>query len=110
MKRTGRSIRKAFSAGLALLMLTLSVAVPVLERADITTGPVAESEHNPATCPPPHDHTVCTTVTSNLAAPAPSHEGDFAQVVLHEATPDDAASAVPAPFPEGHPSRAPPRA
>jgi hypothetical protein len=110
MKRTGRPIRKAFSAGLALLMLTLSVAVPLLERADISTGPVAESKHNPGTCPPAHDHTVCTQVASNLAAPAPSQEARLGNVVPHETSPADVVSAVPAAFPEGHPSRAPPRA
>lgn len=110
MKRSGDRARTFVSAGAALLMLALSVAVPLIERADVVTAPVAESEHNPATCPPAHDHTVCTQMGSNLAAPAPAHEHRLAKVVLHASTPADAASVVPSAFPEGHPSRAPPRA
>ena len=50
-----------------MLMLTLSIAVPVLERADLADEPVVESEHNPAECPPGHDHTICTLVGANLS-------------------------------------------
>ena len=49
-------------------MLTLGVVIPVLERAETVNEPVAESEHNPATCPSGHDHTVCTQVGANLPA------------------------------------------
>lgn len=109
MKRSGDRARTFVSAGTALLMLSLSIAVPLLERADVVTAPVAESEHNPATCPPAHDHTVCTQVGSNLAAPAPAHEHRLTRVVLQTATPSDAVPATATAFPEGHPTRAPPR-
>jgi hypothetical protein len=61
-----------FRQGLALvtwtLVLALSVAVPVLERSEILSEPVAESQHSPGTCPPAHDHTLCTHVTSHQLA------------------------------------------
>lgn len=90
-------------------MLSLSVAVPMLERADIVTAPIAESEHNPATCPPAHDHTVCTQVGSNLAAPTPAPQRRVAEVVADAESPREAESAVTTAFYDGHPSRAPPR-
>ncbi len=54
---------------LAVVLLALSVAVPVMERADLTHVPVVESEHEPGSCPTPHDHTICTQVSANHAAP-----------------------------------------
>ena len=74
MTRTGDKIRRFLSTGVATLMLSLSVAVPFMERAELVDEPVAESEHNPATCPPPHDHRLCTQVGANLAVPAASDE------------------------------------
>jgi hypothetical protein len=59
-------LRPLVSTALAALVLTLSVAVPLLDRADGGTDPVLESEHNPSTCPPTHDHTVCTQFGANL--------------------------------------------
>lgn len=55
------------AAGISVLMLTLSVAVPVLEQGALFAQPVAESEHNSGECPSGHDHTVCTQVGANLA-------------------------------------------
>ncbi len=63
---TPARIRPQVSAALALLMVTLSVVVPMLDRADAGSGPVVESEHHPGTCPPAHDHTVCTQHGGNL--------------------------------------------
>ena len=62
------SVRKGLTLLISALILFMGVAVPVLERAEIVDGPVAESEHNPATCPPAHDHTLCTQVGSELLA------------------------------------------
>lgn len=62
------SLKKFASGGVMLLMLTLSVATPLVERADLDQNLVVESEHDPASCPPGHDHTVCTQVSSNLSA------------------------------------------
>ena len=66
----GRFRRGAVTAPLATLMLLLSVAVPLVERADFIAETVVESEHDPANCPTPHDHTVCTQVGANHAAGA----------------------------------------
>ena len=102
--------RKGISAVVAILMLTLSIALPVLEHSDILDEPVAESEHNPATCPSGHDHTICTQVGVNMALPA---ESPAYAPGLHEATvgaPGEQPTVLSAAFPEGHPSRAPPLA
>lgn len=68
MTRSRRVLKAAVSGPLAALLLVLSVAVPVLERADLTHGTVVESEHDPGSCPTPHDHTVCTQVSANQSA------------------------------------------
>ena len=69
MIRVRLPFRRAVASPLAALLLTLSVAVPVMERADVSHAPAVESEHQPGTCPAPHDHTVCTQVGANHAAP-----------------------------------------
>lgn len=66
------SIRRGISVGISVLMLTLSVAVPVLERGSVFDHPIAEREHNPGDCPSGHDHTVCTQVGANLSLEAAS--------------------------------------
>lgn len=103
-----RMLLRAASGPIAALMLVLSVAVPVMERADVSHELAVESEHDPATCPPPHDHTVCTQVTANQGATASGPEHRRRPVLLHVDAPD--ASAVPGPpaFASGPPSRAPP--
>lgn len=55
------------AAVISVLMLTLSIAVPVLEQGALFSHPVAEAEHNPGECPSGHDHTVCTQVGANFA-------------------------------------------
>jgi len=69
MKFMGYSLRKVLSAPIALVLLTLAVVVPVMERADLSRAPVIESEHEPGSCPAPHDHRICTQVSANHAAP-----------------------------------------
>jgi hypothetical protein len=59
-------LRSVISAALTALVVTLSIAVPLLDRADAGSDPVVESEHHPATCPPSHDHTVCAQFSANL--------------------------------------------
>ncbi len=70
MNRTLRQLRGAVTAPLAALMLTLSVAVPLVERADLSHAPAVESEHQPDSCPKPHDHSVCMQLRASHAAPA----------------------------------------
>ncbi len=66
-----RSIRQVVSAPVALVLLALGVAAPAMERADLSRAPVVESEHEPGSCPAPHDHRICTQVSANPAAPGP---------------------------------------
>ncbi len=54
-------------------MLALSVAVPLMERADLDHNERWESGHDPAACAPAHDHKICTQVGANLSLP--SHPG-----------------------------------
>ena len=70
MKFMRRKWRGPVSVPTALLMLALGVTLPILERADLSASPVVESEHEPGSCPAPHDHTVCTQVSANHAAPS----------------------------------------
>ena len=108
MKRTVGLARKGASLGISLLMLTLSLAVPVLERSDLVNGPVTESEHDPVTCPTVHDHMVCTQVGANLSASSRVQEHRLAYAVVAVATPTETPRSVSTAFSEEHPSRAPP--
>ncbi len=51
-------------------MLVLSVAVPLVERADLDHHERWESAHDPSVCAPAHDHTICTQVGANLSLPS----------------------------------------
>ena len=51
-------------------MVALSVAVPLVARADLDHHERWESEHSPGACAPAHDHTICTQVGANLSLPA----------------------------------------
>jgi hypothetical protein len=72
MRQSTRRIRTLLATPLAALLLSLSVAVPVLEVAEVSHEPVAESAHEPGACPAPHDHTVCAQVGANHSAPGRS--------------------------------------
>lgn len=102
--------RKVFSTGLSLLLLTLSVAVPLLERADLVHEPVIEGAHNPAQCPPAHDHTVCAEANANLPFAASGALMALALVVADVTGTASTSTASSPVFPDGHPSRAPPLA
>jgi len=100
--------RTHLAAWISLLMLVMSVAMPVLERADFVGETVVESPHDPGECPSGHDHTVCTQVNANLSASTEGHgreiETTVVRVTLPTHTPDGRSSV----FEVGHPSRAPP--
>jgi len=110
MNQKGKVIRQAVSVGLSAVMLVTSMSVPLLERADVVGEPVVESEHNPSTCPPAHDHTVCTQVVANLAAPSAGQEKQQQDVVIRHLRPSEVDVVVYSVISEGHPSRAPPLA
>ena len=110
MNHKGKAIRQAISAGLSVVMLVTSMSVPLLERADVVGEPVVESEHNPSTCPPAHDHTVCTQVVANLAALSAGLEQQYQDIVVRYPSPIEADIVAHSELAEGHPSRAPPLA
>ena len=89
-------------------MLVMSLTVPVLERGEMVDGPVAESEHDPATCPTAHDHRICTQVGTNLSATSRVQEHRLAYAVVPVATRPETPRGASAALSEGHPSRAPP--
>ena len=70
MISVGRGTRRALSAWLSTLMLVLSVAVPLVERADLDHQVRWESGHDASSCAPGHDHTICTQVGANLSLPS----------------------------------------
>lgn len=108
MIRRSQWVRKGTAIALASVMLTLSVAIPVYERADVNHGTVAENQHAPGHCPTGHNHTICTQVGAN--APATSARATYviAPVEIRAPTVVGVAIAAAGAFPEGHPSRAPP--
>ena len=87
MTSSRRFWNAAVAGPLAALLLVLSVAVPVLERADVAHGTVVESQHDPGSCPTPHDHTVCAQYGANQSASGNAPDGPHAslrsQLVLH---------------------------
>ena len=110
MNQKGKLLRQAVSVGLSAVMLVIWISVPLLERADLVNESVVESEHNPSTCPPAHDHTVCTQVVANLAAPSAGQEKQQQDVVIRHLRPSEVDVVVYSVISEGHPSRAPPLA
>jgi hypothetical protein len=110
MTGTGDKIRRIVSSGLALLLLSLSVAVPLMERADVTGVLAAESGHHASTCPHGHDHRICTQMGANLSVASDAYHHRAAAVVVRTTSSSIPASRAPEPFQEGPPSRAPPLA
>ena len=110
MNQKGKVIRQAVSVGLSAVMLVIWISVPLLEHADLVSEPVVESEHNPSTCPPAHDHTVCTQVVANLAAPSAGLEKQHEDVFVRHLSPIEADIMGHSALAEGHPSIAPPLA
>jgi len=108
MKTREPRIRQVLGTCLAALMVTLSVAVPLLERADLARGTALESQHNPTTCAPAHNHTLCTQVGASHALPSRRdlRVGSSLFVYGPQGRPLGA-SFLPA-LVDGHPTRAPP--
>ena len=104
----GKGIRRALWAPMTALMLLLSVAIPMLDSADFGTEPVVESQHDPASCAPAHDHTLCTPVGSSqaLLAKAPKRAPVF--VVTPGALLGSMAWVRVSALCQGHPTRGPP--
>lgn len=105
-----RLAKKSLSAGVATLLLALSVAVPVMERGELVAETAVESAHDPARCGHAHDHRICTQVGANFSIAAVMHQHRAAHVVVRSASPTAPRSALLDTFLEGPPSRAPPLA
>lgn len=110
MHELGRGFKRAVAAPLAALMLMLSVSVPMLDASGFSTDKVAESQHEPGSCAPSHDHTICTQVGASHSLP------QGGQLLAPEAplgvpfvlgTRDPVVVSVLA---DGHPTRGPPSA
>ena len=102
--------RAGLATGIAILMLTLSVAVPVLERGTFVDRPVVEQEHAPGDCPSGHDHTVCTQVGANLPIDADVVDAPVDASVAAITSPGGARLLPARTFPGTQRSRAPPLA
>lgn len=110
MKPRQRGIRQVLGTCLWALIVTLSVAVPVLERADLGRVNALESQHDPATCSPGHNHTLCTQVGgSHALASRPDLRVGVSPFVRGPVA-ANLVSVFIAALADGHPTRAPPSA
>ena len=110
MKPRVRRIRQVLGTCVSALIVMLSVAVPVLERSDVGRGTAFESQHDPATCAPGHNHTLCTQVGASHALPSRQDLRVAGSPFTDGGTAPDAFSPWVAGFTDGHPTRAPPSA
>ncbi len=108
MNLGNRCIRRGFTAWLKTLMVVLSVAVPILERADLDHQERWESAHHAGVCAPSHDHTICTQVGANLSLPAQPSVYYPVLRVLAGARDSGLSFTYWRATREGHPTRAPP--
>lgn len=111
MNRSRRNpVTMGLAAGISALMLTLSVAVPVLDEGTLFDQPIVESEHGPGDCPSGHDHTVCTQFSANLAIDGRATESPEAPSSLVNGCAGGPRVSTARCFDRGNPSRAPPLA
>lgn len=110
MKYRERTVRQVLGTCLWALLVALSVAVPVLERADLGRGTAFESQHDPATCSPGHNHTLCTQVGASHALPSRQDMRVGTSPFVRGRVADHLASVFVTAFADGHPTRAPPSA
>lgn len=103
-------VRKLLSLGLAAILLTLSVATPMLDRGEDFGRVSVESAHDPSRCGHPHDHRICTQMGANLSLAAPVYDHRTPHLGVRSARPEAPASVVRDSLVEGPPSRAPPLA
>ncbi|NIP60981.1 MAG: hypothetical protein GWM92_21165 [Gemmatimonadetes bacterium] len=108
MNPIDRRTRRILAPILGGLLLTTSVAVPLLDRTAAGPAAALETEHHAATCLRGHDHTICTQVGANLPATDGGHpipDGEHLRRVL----PVPAVAHAPSrSHPDPNPTRAPP--
>ena len=98
------------ATGISVLIMTLSVAIPVLEKGTLLHHPVVEQEHAPGDCPSAHDHTICTQVGGDPPLHTSAVDASVDADVEAEAMPDGARAHHPASTDGTHHPRAPPLA
>ncbi|MCG6956621.1 MAG: hypothetical protein LJF04_11595 [Gemmatimonadetes bacterium] len=109
MNSVGRRIRRAFGVPLAVLMLAPSVAIPILDRAELEHHLALERPgHDPSTCPPGHDHNLCLQVRANHPVPTVGTEWLRPAEVVSFVEPPEASAVSPRPTRATHHPRAPP--
>ena len=104
------ALRKLLSSVVTLLMMTVSVAVPLMDRAEPSVELAVESEHDQSRCRHAHDHRVCSQVGASSSLASGAYEHRLGHVATQVATPVDAEGTATRTFREGPPSRAPPLA
>ena len=108
MNQEWKFVRKLISVSLTATMLTIWISVPLLEQVDLVHEPIVESEHSPSTCPPAHDHTVCTQVGANLATLSGGVEKKQPDILIRVPDSFEINVFVQSAFTRGHPARGPP--
>ena len=61
-------VRRVIAGPLAAVSCLLTVALPLVERADVPGAPVVESKHDSAHCGDAHNHRICTQTGANQSA------------------------------------------
>jgi len=70
MRQKNRRLLEELARALPLLLLVLSVAIPTLDRGEFGGSPAFESGHDSSRFIHSHDHSICTQVGANQAAPS----------------------------------------
>jgi hypothetical protein len=104
----GQCVRRIRRAAISAVWLALSVATPLVERADYAHAAAIEGQQHSESCPRAHDHTICAQVGGNLSLPAVLSAVSLASPVLRFRLTRRPGAADPRILTYGHPTRAPP--
>lgn len=110
MNRGDTASRRGLAIALTALTIVLGVAVPAVDRAELSPSPIVESEHAPGECVRGHDHLICNQVGANHATTVVQQEAPGARPFIIALGHQWSATPPQRTLPEGHPSRAPPAA
>lgn len=100
--------RTCVTTVLVTVLLSLPVALPLMEVGVVSSQPVAESHHDPARCGHGHDHRICTQVGANFSLVAAQYTARPTHVAVRNPIPAHPRQPRLGTFLEGPPSRAPP--
>lgn len=111
MTLSGKGLRRALVGPLAVLLLAPGVAIPILDRADFEhTLAIEGPGHDPAHCPPGHDHDLCMQLRANHPAPTLGAAYLHPGAVIRLALPQTPRATSPRPVRGTYRPRAPPTA